>query len=72
MSYSVVPPADIRVMEVPHEDQGLQTRGWSYLSVDGLIQSFSLVRWPVADTLHLNLNFFSLLNLLRASVLCDE
>jgi len=42
----------------PHEDQGLWKRSSSYLSVEGLIHLFFLVRWTIADT-HYNVTFGS-------------
>ncbi|XP_009879658.1 PREDICTED: probable phospholipid-transporting ATPase IIB, partial [Charadrius vociferus] len=36
MSFCVIPPADIRVVEVPHEHQGLRMRGGSCLLVKKL------------------------------------
>ena len=44
MSCCAVPPTDIRVIEVPHEDQGLRTRGCLYLSIEGLICLVFLIR----------------------------
>lgn len=42
---------DIRVIEDPHEEQGLCTRGFSSLSVRGLIFSVFLVTQSLADPL---------------------
>jgi len=44
MSCCVVPPVDTVVVEDTHEDQGLQMRGYSYLSVDGLTHLVFLAR----------------------------
>ena len=46
----VVFPADVRVVEVPHENQGLWLWGCLQLPVEGLINFLLLVRWPVAHT----------------------
>lgn len=50
MPCCVVPPTQIGAVEVPHEDQGLRTRGQgSCLPIEGLIHAVFLVRQPVAE-----------------------
>lgn len=44
MPYCLAPPVDIRMDEVSHEDQGLQTWGFFQLSKEGLIYFFLLIR----------------------------
>lgn len=46
---SAAPPADTRMVKVPHEDQGLQTWSFWQLSEEGLFYFF-LIRGSVADT----------------------
>lgn len=48
MPCCVVPPTDIGLVEVLSGNQGLLTRGHSYLSIEGLIPLVFLVRRPVA------------------------
>ena len=52
-------PADVRVIEVPHENQGLWLWGWFQLLVEGLIYFLFLVRWPVVH-MHNNVTLMSL------------
>jgi len=54
--YCAVPPTDIRVVEVPHEDHVLWTWSCSCLFIEGLIHSIFLIWWPVADS-HYNYSF---------------
>lgn len=46
---SAAPPADTRMVKVPHEDQGLQTWRFFQLSEEGLFYFF-LIRGSIADT----------------------
>jgi len=46
----VVFPADIRVVEAPHENEGLQSLGYFQMSVGGLINFLFLIRWPAVKT----------------------
>ncbi|XP_075769455.1 uncharacterized protein LOC142823061 [Pelodiscus sinensis] len=43
---------DVRVSNVPNENQALQSGSFSQLSKESLIYLIHLIRWPVADTNH--------------------
>ena len=48
----VASPADIRVVEVPQQEERLQTRSLLELEEEGFINRLPLIGWPVVDTNH--------------------
>ena len=45
-------PADIRVVEIPHQDRSPRAQHLLQLKQEGLVNRLPLIRWPLADPNH--------------------
>jgi len=52
-AHHIVFPADIHVVDIPHQDENVRTRDFLQLKQESLINRLPLIRWPVVESQYL-------------------